>query len=484
MLISVIIPLLNEEETLPSFLETVNLWDCVDEVLFVDGGSNDATLELLRSHSVITGATGRGLQCRLGVEHARGDAFVFVHADSHVCPESMRAIRDALEAGITWGCLTMHFDSGAPSLRFGAWASNMRVRFSGIPFGDQVMFMTRAAYDAAGGMPDIPIMEDYELARRLRSSSWPKQLPQCVTTSARRFEQHGVFRTMVQMHHLRHLYRSGVNVDTLSQMYRSGANNNESGDRCSEETRFCGHASKADAEHLGGTARILFTRTPFPGLVKTRLASVLSPEQRAEFQEALIIDTALKLLAIDDAAYLCCTDERSRIPDGQRRFDEFYERVNAACPAKTSIKPSFQHGEQLGESMANAFSDAFANGADACLLIGSDLPYITTADIIAAERLLDDADVVFGPSDDGGYWLVGLKQPFLELFSDERYGTSDVLERALSLCALHGKTVALAPSSPDIDTPDDFEILAERVRAGDARIGSHTLRFFSESFPS
>ena len=480
MRISVIIPLLNEERALPSFLEAVDLWDCVDEVLFVDGGSNDATLELLQSRTVITGATGRGSQCRLGAERARGDALVFVHADSLVRPESMRAIRDALEAGITWGCLTMCFDSNAPSLRFGAWASNMRVRLTGIPFGDQVMFMTRAAYDEAGGMPAIPVMEDYELARRLRSSAWPKQLPQCVTTSARRFERHGVFKTMIQMRHLRHLYRSGVNVDTLSQMYRNGTRSFGDDDLRDGEVETGSRSNETEIENLGDTALILFTRTPFPGLVKTRLASILSPKQRADFQEALIIDTLLKLLAIDDVAYLCCTDERSRIQDGQRHFDEFCERVSEACPAKTRIRPVFQHGEQLGERMSNALSDAFANGAHACLLIGSDLPYITSADIMTAKRLLNDADVVFGPSDDGGYWLVGLKQPFYELFSDERYGRSDVLERALALCAQHGKTVALAPSSSDIDTPDDFELLCKRIRSGDPRIGPHTLRFVNE----
>ena len=219
MQLSVIVPVLNEETTLPAFLETAAQWDCVSEIIFVDGGSSDSTHNLLQGYNVCEGTRGRGAQCRLGAQRARGEGLVFVHVDSVVPRESMRAIRDALNAGVLWGCLTLQFDDTSLKMRIGALGSNARVRFTGIPFGDQVMFMARTVYESVGGMPDLPIMEDYELSRRLRALSWPKQLPQHVCTSARRFTKGGTLKTLLQMRRLRHLYRKGVDASRLSQMY-------------------------------------------------------------------------------------------------------------------------------------------------------------------------------------------------------------------------------------------------------------------------
>ena len=221
MRISAIVPVLNEEATLPAFLAMCARWDAIDEVLFSDGGSDDATLELLEGRAVIVGAQGRGAQCRLAAEQAYGDALVFVHADTLVAPDAMRAIRNALEDGATWGCLTLRFSGGSSAMAFGAFASNARVRLTGIPFGDQVMFMTRDAYERVGGMPDLPLMEDYELARRLRALAWPRQLRSQALTSARRFEEGGTLRTMAQMRRLRHLYRKGADIDELARLYRT-----------------------------------------------------------------------------------------------------------------------------------------------------------------------------------------------------------------------------------------------------------------------
>lgn len=251
MQLSVIVPVLNEEEALPTFLDTIERWDCVSEVLFVDGGSTDSTKDLLQGYSVLSGVCGRGAQCRLGVQHAQGNAFVFVHVDSLVPRESMRAIDDALESGIPWGCLTLRFDDESLAMRIGALGSNARVRFTGIPFGDQVMFMTRTAYESVGGMPDMPIMEDYELSRRLRTLSWPKQLRQEVCTSARRFTEGGAIKTMLQMRQLRHLYRTGADVDRLSQAYREAPNKRRNGLTGDVESLDAPLGNETDRSHVG-----------------------------------------------------------------------------------------------------------------------------------------------------------------------------------------------------------------------------------------
>ncbi|MBQ9069083.1 MAG: TIGR04283 family arsenosugar biosynthesis glycosyltransferase [Eggerthellaceae bacterium] len=220
--LSVIVPVYNEEESIPRFLDRAVEWDCVSELLFVDGGSMDRTLEMLEGLDVLHSAKGRGAQCRLGAEHATGDALVFVHGDSMVPAESMRAIWRALDAGVLWGSLTLRFTTNTLDRKIGSWAANARVRRSGIPFGDQTIFVQRTLYDQVGGMPDIPIMEDYELSRRLKAICWPKQLPEKVYTSPRRFESGGNVRIMFQMRHLRHLYRKGVDIDEIARIYGEG----------------------------------------------------------------------------------------------------------------------------------------------------------------------------------------------------------------------------------------------------------------------
>ena len=220
--LSVIVPVLNEERSLPSFLQVASAWPGACELIFVDGGSADRTLELLAGYEVRSGAHGRGAQCRLGASAAKGRGIAFVHADSIVPAESVQAIVRALDRGVPWGCLTLRFVEAGPILALGAIMSNMRVKLTGIPFGDQVMFMSRSLYDQVGGMPDLPLMEDYELSRRLVAIARPKQLRERVFTSARRFKAGGVFRTMLKMRHLRHLYRAGVPAGELAIRYGEG----------------------------------------------------------------------------------------------------------------------------------------------------------------------------------------------------------------------------------------------------------------------
>lgn len=230
---------------------------------------------------------------------------------------------------------------------------------------------------------------------------------------------------------------------------------------------------------------MLFTRVPLPGAVKTRLAPILAPDQRASLQEALIVDTLIKLLELDGNVTLYCSDEQRLVSDGLQLYEAFIKRVYDACDcldADSRLVTKQQKGVDLGERMSNALEDAFEEGADACLLMGSDLPYITPTDVAAAGHLLESADVVFGPSPDGGYWLVGMKSPFPELFANKQYGQADVLEHALEICRRHGKTIAFAPSSSDVDTPRDCELLHDRVSSGDIRIGPYTKQIVERLF--
>lgn len=222
-MISVVVPVYNEEVALPAFLEMASCLRGDYELLFADGGSTDATLDILRRAGcrVVTGARGRGAQCHAGALASSGGALLFLHADVRVAPDAIEQVGAALARGVQWGCLTLRWYRRDAVYRFGEWVSNMRVRCAGIPFGDQGMFLTRALYDAVGGMPDMPLMEDYELALRLRARGLrPVQLASEVWASPRRFEEGGPLRVALQMRGMRRLYRQGADPAELNRMYR------------------------------------------------------------------------------------------------------------------------------------------------------------------------------------------------------------------------------------------------------------------------
>ena len=222
-MLSVVVPVLNEEAELPAFLEMARPWAGTCELVFSDGGSTDATPGILSKAGarVVEGPRGRGAQCNRGAAACSGDAVLFLHADCRVGADAVEAVARAAAGGVEWGCLTLRWDAHGLVWRFGERASNLRVRVTGVPFGDQGVFVSRALLGRVGGVPDLPLMEDYELARRLRATgAWPRQLPYEVRSSPRRFVDGGPLRVALQMRRLRCLYRRGVAPDELARMYR------------------------------------------------------------------------------------------------------------------------------------------------------------------------------------------------------------------------------------------------------------------------
>lgn len=220
---------------------------------------------------------------------------------------------------------------------------------------------------------------------------------------------------------------------------------------------------------------ILFTRVPVPGKTKTRLLPILSPEECATLQEAMTLDLAEKLSELKHPIILCYSDEWCGEENGVVLRDSFIENVRQACANAPSFTAVPQCGEGLGERMANAMDDAFKQGAHGCLLMGSDLPDIMRHDIEVAQRALAYSDVVLGPTGDGGYWLIGSRTPFPQVFEDKDYGTANVLTDAVAACRAHGRTVALSRETFDIDVPEDYFLLCNQVNKGDFRLGPRTV---------
>ena len=222
--LSIIVPMLNEAAALPVLLPQLAHWHARGcEVVLVDGGSTDGSADVARAAGfrVVEAERGRARQMNAGAALARGEVLVFLHADTQLPTEADAAVRGALaDERRDWGRFDVRITGRAPMLRVVAALMNLRSRLTGIATGDQAMFVRREAFDAVGGFPLQPLMEDIELSRRLLRRSRPACLRARVTTSGRRWEQRGVWRTIVLMWRLRWAYWRGVPAEVLAEAYR------------------------------------------------------------------------------------------------------------------------------------------------------------------------------------------------------------------------------------------------------------------------
>lgn len=223
MKISLIIPMLNEAQGLPFLLQQLQSLHCQDlEILLVDGGSEDDSVAIATRAgcTVLRSPRGRARQMNAGAQRATGDALVFLHADTLLPENAAALIRLALHEHRVWGRFDVHISGQSIMLRVIAACMNLRSRLSGIATGDQAIFMTRAAFNRIGGIPDQPLMEDIELSKRLRRLSRPACIAQPVITSGRRWETRGIWRTIFLMWRLRWAYWRGTSADKLARAYQ------------------------------------------------------------------------------------------------------------------------------------------------------------------------------------------------------------------------------------------------------------------------
>lgn len=224
--ISVVVPVLDEAESIArSLLPLQPLRGRDIEVIVVDGGSRDGTGCVARPlcDRLVDAPRGRARQMNAGARAASGRVLLFLHADTRLPSSWNRMVRDALGNGDReWGRFDVRLDGVHPMLRVVERAMNLRSRLSGIATGDQAMFVARGAFRAAGGFPDIPLMEDIALSRMLRARSRPVCLRAAAVTSSRRWERNGVARTIVLMWRLRLEYALGADPEKLARLYRGG----------------------------------------------------------------------------------------------------------------------------------------------------------------------------------------------------------------------------------------------------------------------
>ena len=224
MSLSIIIPALDEAENIEATLRALApLRARGAEVIVVDGGSADDTVARARplADLVFAAPRGRALQMNAGAARARGEILLFLHADSVPPGEADALIVDGLaRTRRNWGRFDVRIDGSHPLLRLVERAMSLRSRWTGIATGDQGIFVTRSLYAAAGGYPEIPLMEDVALAKRLKRFGAPLCLKHRITTSARRWEKNGVLRTILLMWRLRLAYSLGADPGALAGRYQ------------------------------------------------------------------------------------------------------------------------------------------------------------------------------------------------------------------------------------------------------------------------
>ncbi|HEX4807305.1 MAG TPA: TIGR04283 family arsenosugar biosynthesis glycosyltransferase [Bryobacteraceae bacterium] len=222
MLISIIVPTLNEQECIAETLSTLQQLEGEKEIIVVDGGSSDETRSLARAQraQVLTSPPGRGVQLHAGAFNATGDVLWFVHADTTPPPHALKEIRNHLESPlVVGGNFGLIFDGPSRAARQ-LTAIYPMLRILGLCYGDSGIFVRREAYARIGGFRPLALFEDLDFLRRLRRAGRFVHLRCNILTSSRRFEQRNFALTWLHWTALQILYWCGISPNLLARWYR------------------------------------------------------------------------------------------------------------------------------------------------------------------------------------------------------------------------------------------------------------------------
>ena len=221
--VSIVMPVVDEAAILDRALAALApLRASGVEVLVVDGGSTDGSVAIAErgADRVIAAQRGRALQMNAGAQAARGEVVVFLHADTTLPEDALAALAKAVAQGRAWGRFDVEIPGGA-MLAVVAAMMNLRSRLTGIATGDQAIFVRRELFRDVGGFPAIPLMEDVALSRSLKRIAPPACLRERVTTSGRRWQEHGTLGTVLLMWRLRLAYALGADPRKLARRYHA-----------------------------------------------------------------------------------------------------------------------------------------------------------------------------------------------------------------------------------------------------------------------
>jgi rSAM/selenodomain-associated transferase 2 len=222
-MVSIVVPVLDEERALPGLLDHLASLSGSFEVILADGGSTDGTLDVARGHRlrplVVEATRGRASQCNAGAAAATGSVFLFLHADTRVPADATQSLAAALDdPRMAGGNFELRFDGADRfSQLLGTWYAMQRR--AGIYYGDSAIWVRASTFNELGGFRPLPIMEDYDLVRRLERHGPTRCLPGPAVTSARRWKRLGIPRTVFAWVAIRWLFLAGVDPRRLARLY-------------------------------------------------------------------------------------------------------------------------------------------------------------------------------------------------------------------------------------------------------------------------
>jgi rSAM/selenodomain-associated transferase 2 len=225
LIVSVVVPTLNEHAHVGSTLALLQaMRRSGHEVIVVDGGSDDGTCDLAsgKADKIVSSPRGRALQFNAGAREARGETLLFLHADTLLSADAIDALLTEFPSSRrVWGRFDVRLSGSHAMLRVVENMMNIRSRLSGIATGDHGIFVRRESFEKIGGYPELPLMEDIAISRRLKRESRPFCPRGKIVTSSRRWEENGIFRTILLMWRLRLAYAFGADPKNLARSYYS-----------------------------------------------------------------------------------------------------------------------------------------------------------------------------------------------------------------------------------------------------------------------
>ena len=422
-------PVLNEAERLATAL--ARLARSGAPVVVVDGGSTDRSVAVALHEGVrvLSSPRGRARQMNAGAaECVDASVLLFVHADVELPPDWREAIERAVASGASWGRFDVALMSARPMLRLVSAMMNLRSRITGIATGDQAIFLTKEAWMQTGGWPDVPLMEDIRMSRRLlRQVGRPACLRSTVRVSARRWEGRGIGRTITLMWVLRLMHAIGTSPATLHRWY---------------------YGRPPVAAQSSSPGRIIvFAKVPRAGEVKTRLAAVLGAEGALAAYRQLLEHTLAQTAAVPGVARELCVAGHD---------------VDGECEVlarQYGFELSVQSGDDLGDRMMNALRPGLGRG-ERVVLIGSDCPVLRAVDLADALDALkgtDHAEAVFAPTEDGGYVLVGAVGAMPPVFESMHWSHAQVMAQTRKRLDAAGIRYRMLRTLWDVDELADWE---------------------------
>lgn len=224
MKVSIIIPVLNEEKGIKELLNHLQKFKRDSEVILVNGKSKDKTVEIASCFDyvkIISSRRGRAQQMNAGAKVASGDILLFLHADTYLPKNAIETIEETVKNGTDYGCFSLKIESSRLPLIIASKLINLRTKITHVSSGDQTIFVRRELFEKINGYADIPLMEDLELTRRLKNTGNFVELDLEVSTSPRRWEKWGIYKTVLLMWTLRSLYYIGIPPEKLVKFYQN-----------------------------------------------------------------------------------------------------------------------------------------------------------------------------------------------------------------------------------------------------------------------